>query len=183
MVQNGHSACCLGVGLFALTMMVTPTSNWFPTCSTRGLIRGKQWFCCNTSQFTDNVLLSLTPKATGSKLWESKGWQGSVAPFFGTPTDGQHGRILALCPCPRVLADSATVFTACPAGMLTETLFCQAEGSACYRQPSATGLCMWPSELSSPPCLPLLDASMLGSLRSASVRAGDPLLSYSWLTC
>lgn len=140
------------------------------------------------------MLFHRTPRATGGEFWDSKGWQGSVAPFLCLkhhhPIADSNGRTPMLCSYLGGSAGLAAVHTAHPDGEPIETLFLPAHGRpattgflpSCRTdcQLLAAGLCTWPFEFSSllaslfiPSC-PSLDTSMHGSLRPASILTGSP---------
>lgn len=64
--------------------MAAPTSmGVLPQAPNPGIShRGKQWFYCNSSLFTNKMFLNPTLRATGGEFWEHKGQQGSVVLFL-----------------------------------------------------------------------------------------------------
>lgn len=93
----------LGGGVcFALTVMATLDLCWIPPQAPfPGISQRGKHFYCNSSCFTDNMLLDPSPQARGGNFWEHKWCQGSMVLFLclkhhHQPDSDLHGEPHAL---------------------------------------------------------------------------------------
>lgn len=181
-----------------------PTPPWgFPSVSQLGINhKGKLRFCCNSSWFTNNVLLDRTPRAMGTEFWESKGWQVSMALFlclnpqpsdrvqlWKNPHDVSLPQSLSWLSCS---LHHKQALLECPFRLPLpperRKLLLPLIGFLSCPAPSV-GLHPWPSELSSLLTSPFVHISPPLVVQCAGLSgvplywAWNPLLSYSWSNC
>lgn len=163
---------------------------WIPTPNS--LFLGWLFFCCNNSQFIDNVLLNWTPRAIGGEFGDPKLWQGSMGPFLCLkylPTNrGQHQE--KPCTVFSQVFQLAQLQFILPAEVPTKALCILWQRKLLLTLISSLLLaelwapsCRSVSLAISPPCLPICAAWMHRSLRHASILSRNPLLSFIWSNC